>query len=47
MTASDGETTRAVDDEIAQVRFFFFAHGSFERNRFLSDAQDLAHLADR
>ena len=47
MTASDGETTRLVHDEIAQVRFFLFADRSFERNGLLGDAQHLADFADR
>ena len=36
----------AVDDEVAQMRFFFFADGRFERDRLLRDAQHLADFAD-
>lgn len=36
----------AVDDEIAEMRLFLFAHWSFERDGLLSDAQDFADLTD-
>ena len=33
-----------VGDEVAQMGVFFFTDGGFQRNRFLSDFQDLTHL---
>ena len=47
MTASDGDSHPPVDDEVAQVRLFLFAHRRLERNRLLRDAQHLADLAHR
>src|SRR5215472_11201509 len=36
-----------VDDEIPQMRFFFFAYRRLERDRLLRDAQHLANFSDR
>jgi hypothetical protein len=47
ITASEGRDDGLVLDEIAEVRIFLFADGSFERDRLLRDFQNLAHLGDR
>src|SRR5882724_6592455 len=37
----------AVFDEIAEMRIFFLTNRGFERNRLLSDFQDLSHFRNR
>ena len=47
ITASAGETHRAVFDEIAEVGIFFLTDGRLQRDRLLRDLEHLAHLRHR